>query len=300
MAKISIDLHLHSKESDGELTPTEIVANLVKNKIDFAALTDHDTASGSQEFATAAELYGIRTISGTEITAKQNNVGIHILGYGIHVNDKRLAKLFARQTIERKKLFKKYVMLFKKSGFKINQKKYQEYIKVKSVAKTHVFKLIWEVPENQELCLKKYGFKKTGGIQHTFIDYFMTVPGQIAYAKKKYISAKYAIDLIHKTGGIAIWAHPGLEIEFKNPQIFPKVFKNLLKLGIDGLEAFSTAQSHTKKWSTYLYKLAKKHNLIATVGSDDHDGTRIGRLKISAKYQKEVVKIFIAKIRAAK
>ena len=300
MAKISIDLHLHSKESDGKLTPTEVVANLVKNKISFAALTDHDTADGSQEFITAAKFNGIKTISGTEISAEQNGVGIHILGYGINVNDKRLIKFFFRQSVGRKKLFKKYVMLLKKAGFKINQKKYQEYIKIKSVTKAHVFKLIWEVSENQELCLKKYGLKKTDKIQSIFIDHLMTLPGQIAYVRKKRVLAKYVIDLIHKTGGVAIWAHPGIEMAFKNPHVFPIVFKNLLRSGIDGLEVFSTAYGHTKKWSTHLYKLAKKHNLIATMGSDDHDGEKIGQLKVSTKYQKEAIEKLVAKIRNIK
>ena len=108
--------------------------------------------------------------------------------------------------------------------------------------------------------------------------------------------ARDAIDLIHKTGGIAIWAHPGIEMEFNNPNVFPKVFKNLLRSGIDGLEVFSTAYGHAKKWSAYLYKLARKHNLIATIGSDDHDGEKIGQLKVPIKYQEKVLKDFLQKL----
>lgn len=304
MSRISIDLHLHSNKSDGQLTVPEVIINLSKKKVDFAVLADHDTVNGSREFIREAKKAGIWTIPGVEMSAYDNGIGVHILGYGIDAGDTRLLKFFKSQSAERQKVFEKYVALFKKAGFKIDKKKYGKLRKSESVTKTHVFELIWSVPGNRELCFKKYGLKKNKkvawpfNLQSPFMDLFMTFPGQIAYAKKKQVPAKKVIDLIHKVGGVAVWAHPGLEMEFrKNPKIFPKVFKNLLSYGLDGLEAYSTAASHTKKWIARLRNLAQKHKLLITLGTDDHDGTRMGSLKVPQKYQREIIKKLSAKLK---
>src|SRR3989344_2768173 len=116
MAKTFVDLHLHSNKSDGKFSPAGVVKKVAKHGIRFAALTDHDTTAGSKEFTKAAKQHGIKTIDGVEISADQDGVGIHILGYGINPNDKRLLNLFKKQASERRKFFEKYIALFKKAG----------------------------------------------------------------------------------------------------------------------------------------------------------------------------------------
>ena len=49
-----IDLHVHSTESDGTLTPTEIVSAAKAAGLSAFALTDHDTAAGVSKAAPAA------------------------------------------------------------------------------------------------------------------------------------------------------------------------------------------------------------------------------------------------------
>ena len=49
--KSRIDLHLHSCASDGVRTLQEIVNVALANKIDFMALTDHDTIRNTIAFA---------------------------------------------------------------------------------------------------------------------------------------------------------------------------------------------------------------------------------------------------------
>ena len=42
----SIDLHVHSSESDGTLTPCEVISAAKDAGLSAIALTDHDTCSG--------------------------------------------------------------------------------------------------------------------------------------------------------------------------------------------------------------------------------------------------------------
>src|SRR3954469_15975817 len=65
-----IELHCHSAYSflDGTSQPEELVAAALSRGHGALALTDHDSLSGSMEFAQAAEALGLRAIRGAEVT----------------------------------------------------------------------------------------------------------------------------------------------------------------------------------------------------------------------------------------
>jgi error-prone DNA polymerase len=65
-----VELHAHSAFSflDGASLPEELVIAAVERGHTALALTDHDTISGSMEFAVAARTFGLRAIHGCELT----------------------------------------------------------------------------------------------------------------------------------------------------------------------------------------------------------------------------------------
>ncbi len=65
-----VELHCHSAYSflDGASRPEELAAMAAELGYEALALTDHDGVSGSLEFAHAAKLFGIRAITGAELT----------------------------------------------------------------------------------------------------------------------------------------------------------------------------------------------------------------------------------------
>ncbi len=64
------ELHCHSAYSflDGASQPEELVAAAITRGHEALALTDHDSLSGSMEFAQAAKSLGLRAIHGAEVT----------------------------------------------------------------------------------------------------------------------------------------------------------------------------------------------------------------------------------------
>jgi len=54
-----IDLHIHTTASDGQHTPTEIVAMAVGVGLSTIAITDHDTVAGLEEGSNAARKAGL-------------------------------------------------------------------------------------------------------------------------------------------------------------------------------------------------------------------------------------------------
>ena len=69
-----IELHTHSAYSflDGASRPEELVVRAAELGYPALALTDHDGVSGSLEFAHAAKAFGVRPITGAEVTLKSS------------------------------------------------------------------------------------------------------------------------------------------------------------------------------------------------------------------------------------
>jgi error-prone DNA polymerase len=67
-----VELHCHSAFSflDGVSLPDELVASALELGYDALALTDHNSVSGSMEFAVAAQALGLRPIHGAELTLR--------------------------------------------------------------------------------------------------------------------------------------------------------------------------------------------------------------------------------------
>ncbi|WP_233243930.1 DNA polymerase III subunit alpha [Paraconexibacter algicola] len=65
-----VELHAHSGFSflDGTSQPEELVVAALERGYEAVALTDHDTVSGSMEFAQAAKALGLRALHGAEIS----------------------------------------------------------------------------------------------------------------------------------------------------------------------------------------------------------------------------------------
>lgn len=298
MPKITFDLHLHSNHSDGQFSPQELVSRLAQKGIRLASLTDHDTLDGVADFSRQSKTAGIATVSGVEISAFQDQIGLHILGYGFNPADQTLKKILYAQRAERKKSFLKVVRQFRKKGFFIHPVRFQELQSLKNVTKPHIFSLIYKSPGNKAILKKSYHFEPEQNIQGNFIEKFMSHPPQIGYVRKKRITCQQAIVAIRRAGGWTVLAHPGVEPAFHHKKVLFKILEKLKNHGLAGLEAFSSA--HTKPQMDYFYRLAKQFALMSTAGTDDHDGSRLGKLKLSASLQKELYQDFFTKLSGIK
>src|SRR3712207_2760347 len=65
-----VELHCHSAYSflDGASLPEELAVRAAELGYEALALTDHDGVYGSLEFAQAAKAFGVRAITGAEVT----------------------------------------------------------------------------------------------------------------------------------------------------------------------------------------------------------------------------------------
>ena len=253
-----IDLHIHTTASDGKLTPEEIVVRAEEKEFQVIAITDHDSIAGVEEAIRAGGKIGIKVIPAIEISTAWQGGRVHMLGYGIDVKNKVLAKELEKFRKERKRRAKKIAEKLTKLGFKIH---FSDIIEGAhdSIGRPHVADTVLTHPENRALLKEKMDRGK-------FIEKYL-IEGKPAFVPKKKINTLRSIKLIHQVGGQAVWAHPAYYT--KSRQKINQILKEFKRAGLDGLEVFY--RDHTKEDVKLLHALAQKFNLCQTAGSDFHD-----------------------------
>ena len=66
--ELNADLHSHSTASDGTLEPEALAERAAANGVQLWSLTDHDVISGQARAHAAASAYGMRYLTGVEIS----------------------------------------------------------------------------------------------------------------------------------------------------------------------------------------------------------------------------------------
>ncbi|HEV2110276.1 MAG TPA: PHP domain-containing protein, partial [Gammaproteobacteria bacterium] len=91
-----IDLHLHSRASDGTLSSTELVSLAAERGVTLLALTDHDCLGGVAEARAACAAAGIRFLPGVEVSVSWERKTLHVVGVGVDPGDAALQAGLAR------------------------------------------------------------------------------------------------------------------------------------------------------------------------------------------------------------
>lgn len=94
-----VNLHIHTKHSDGEGNEEQILASAKEKNYKLIAITDHNTIEAHQNLKDEILL------SGCEFDCWHGYVYIHLLAYGIDVNHKELQPFLAKSKKETDDLF---------------------------------------------------------------------------------------------------------------------------------------------------------------------------------------------------
>lgn len=251
-----IDLHMHSSCSDGTLRPADLAKACADIGLKCAALTDHDTIAGVQEFLHAAQGAGLQAISGIEFSAEYPGE-MHILGYGFDFRNRELNARLAVLAQERVDRVKAFIARLKELSIDICLEELDEFARGATLGRPHI-----------ACVLVKKGYANS--MEEAFAKYLDV--NAIAYCERKKIASAEAIALIHGAGGVAVLAHPKLlEVGDYRP-----ILDKLTAEGLDGIEAFYP--EHTDTDAQLFCELANEYGLFITSGSDYH-GER--RTKIS-------------------
>jgi len=259
------DLHIHTHYSDGTLSCREVIEKAKKKGIKCIAISDHDTFQGIDSAIKIALEFDMEIIAGIELSSELNGKDVHILGYMFDYHSKDFSdRLIAMQDTRVDRMEK---MIFKLKELGINNIELEEVCaltKSQSVGRPHLAAI-----------LEKKGWVKD--MREAFNLYI--AEGAPAYVAKFKQTPQEAINLINEFGGASVLAHPMITN-------IDEMIPSLVEAGLDGLEAFYP--DIPLNVINYYKRIAKKHNLLLTGGSDSHGKARghakIGRIKLPYEY----------------
>lgn len=269
-----IDLHMHSNYSDdGEFTPLELVEKCAAQGVDLMAVTDHNCARANKEAKEAAAKRGIRYLTGIEIDCTYEGAEFHVLGYGI--DDASLDFARVEENISSQVREVSFTMLAKtrELGFEVTAEEMMELSKDSRWPESWTGEMFAEVllakPEYKDhpllLPYRPGGARADNALVNFYWDFYSQ--GKPCHADIEIPEMKDIIDMIHQNHGLAVLAHPCVNLKGRE-----QLLSGIVALGIDGIEAFSSY--HTPEQALERVEQVRNYGLFYTCGSDYHGKTK--------------------------
>lgn len=250
---LNSDFHFHSVYSDGSSTLKEIFEYASKRSVGALALTDHDTVLGIPEEVELSKQYGIQIVPGIELTAKEEGLKFHVLGYGInHLSEELMSYSQKFLGYEWEKSLKQ-IKLMQKNGIEIGE---DIFLKEAQGGPLYRGKFLG--------VLAKHGYLKQEEIMSLIPSYFGRDATYYVTDDYKYLSFEEAIRLIKRNGGHVVLAHPE-KIKRKNEKLYKEL---IVQKALDGIELYHPANSLIVRQE--LLAICQQRGLLITGGSDYH------------------------------
>ncbi|WP_144206824.1 RNase RNM [Shewanella donghaensis] len=247
------DLHSHTTASDGVLSPAELVERAIDKGVQMFAITDHDTVDGLSEAHEFNNKHTtpLKLINGVEISTRWNNFDIHIVGLNMDITDPVLLEFLIQQRELRELRAKEIGIRLAKAGIEGAYEGAKKYAAGAAISRGHYARWLAEngYAKDMPSVFKRYlARNKTGYVPNNW--------GDMANA----------IDIIHRSGGVAVLAHPsGYKLSGK---WLKKLVREYKEAGGDAMEVVLGQQSIDDRAN--LVALSHLNNLMGSIGSDFH------------------------------
>ena len=268
---MTIDLHIHSKNSDGVLSVKEIMKLAKIKNIFMISITDHDSIFCQKQASILAKQSGINYVSGVELNVTfspsgdltQKSIFLDFLGYNFNSEDtdlqNKLEKIAQYRNERALKILIKLNTELKKNQIKELNKK--DLLKIQDSVDG-----VFGRPHIADYLVKK-GIVKNR--KEAFNRYLVkcNVPKYPLYLKE-------AANLIRNAGGEIVLAHPNdpygtsLIKLTRSLDEQTKIIDDSILQYIDGIECWHSRND--ERTTNHYISYSKKHNLIMTGGSDCH------------------------------
>lgn len=266
-----IDMHIHSRSSDGAFTVNEIFKEARLRNIEFLSITDHDSIECQELAIDLAETTGIRYVSGVELNVafsypkyhQGKPIALDFLGYQFDVKNKTLATKLGQIAQYREEraaeILRNLNAEFEKEGIeklsKCDFKEIQASVDG-TLGRPHIADY-----------LVRKGIVKSK--QEAFARYLVkcNVP-------KYPLHLEEASKLIRNAGGKMILAHPndpyGTSLTTLTTSLTEQtaVIKNSMLSYIDGVECWHSRND--VQTTDHYVKFAEEQRFLMTGGSDCH------------------------------
>lgn len=250
-----IDLHTHTRASDGLDTPAELVANASRQGLSVLGVTDHDTVDALADVQREADAAGITLVPGVELSTTVGRGEVHVLGYFVdRDNDDFRARLreLADQRIRR---VERMIERLHELGYDVDADAILAEADEGSIGRPHVARGLIAIGAAKDVSDAFDRFLKAG---------------RPAYIPRDPFSPEDAVRLLREHGVVPVLAHPLSTMDIE------RTLEQLVPVGLLGFETYYA--EYTEEQHAELRRIADAWELLPTGGSDYHGaGVREGR-----------------------
>lgn len=211
------------------------------------ALADHDTLLGVAEAVAEGERHGVRVIPATELNTESEWGDVHVLAYFVDPQDSALEDRLRWLRENRGRRVELMVEKLNALGHTISLDRVREIAQGGSLGRPHLAQALFEA-----------------GHVPTYDSAFDTLISKSspAYVSRVGLAPLEAVALVRKHGGVPSLAHPGTAVDLE------RLLPQLVDAGLVGIECYYG--SHTPAFTAECVRLAVRHGLVPTGGSDFH------------------------------
>lgn len=254
---LKIDLHSHTRFSDGHLTPTELIFRAHQMQVDVLAITDHDTLAGLEEahVCQGQQKRPLTIIDGVEISTRWHGFDIHIVGLNVDRQSSSLIEQLSAQSEIRAARAEKIAAKLEKCGFPDTLAQAKALAGVGQVTRAHFARVLinHHGVTNMDAAFRKYLGK-----------------GKRAEVKAQWPDIQDAVRWIQAAGGQAVLAHPA-HYDMTTKWL-RRLVSEFAEAGGDAMEVAFPGLQPTKQ--QLLVDIAHEHGLLGSAGSDFHFPSR--------------------------
>ncbi len=242
-----IDLHSHSRASDGQYAPAELAEQIARAGVSVWSLSDHDTVAGLGAAAEASGRLALRLVPGIELSAFLERREIHLLGHFVDPEHPALKRFEDELAVHRRDRMLAIVERLAGLGVRIRVADIEKFGDGKTIGRPHVARAIQETGA-------------VGSVKEAF-DRFLG-EGRPAYVQRFRLEVDEAVRLVRGAGGTVTVAHPGVSRLERG---------DLQRLGAAGVVGVETHHpDHNPSVREKYLRLADELRLVPTAGSDYH------------------------------
>jgi predicted metal-dependent phosphoesterase TrpH len=244
---VFVDFHSHTNESDGTLPPAELAAAMRARGVEIFSITDHDSLGAYPKLGAAAG--SAKIVPGIEINTTYRGNEVHILGFGFPLDAPEIVAAVSANREHRERRAERMLEGLAGAGIDIDLASVRAEAghANSSIGRPHVARALiraGHVPD----------------IETAFSTLLRA--GKPGYVPSTYMLPHEAIQLVSRSGGVPVLAHPG---RLKDESII----EELVNAGLAGIEVFYA--THDVNQVAHFRNVAAGFNLVMTAGSDFHD-----------------------------
>jgi 3',5'-nucleoside bisphosphate phosphatase len=250
---VRIDLHTHTRASDGTQTPEELLRAAGAAGLDVLGLTDHDATEGWAEAARTAGEVGVTLVRGVEISTKHLGRGAHLLAYLMDPTYPPLVENLRKVLDGRSSRVPAMLERLREIGIDVDIHDVRRAADgTAATGRPHVADALVTlgVVPDRSTAFQRY-----------------LNPGRPAYVNRYAPGLVEMVRIVEEAGGVTVLAHAWGR---HGPEsMTEESIGELAGLGLSGLEV--DHQDHTPVQRVQLRAIARRLDLVVT-GSSDHHG----------------------------